>query len=180
VIEESASTALNARGEQRAEAAAVSLAEVSGYRGVASVEFLYQPDQDLLVLLEVSICLQAKHGVTEITAGVDLVKLQLYLTAGGKLQGEPPASRGHAIEVRLSAEDPDRDFESAPGTVEYLIWATGPGVRIETGLTQGDVIPAEYDSMIARIIGYGRNRAEARARVLRAQDPCLSAPVGGP
>ena len=168
VIEESASTALDARGEQRAKAAAVTLAEVSGYRGVASVEFLYQPDQDLLVFLEVNTRLQVEHAVTEITTGVDLVKLQLYLAGGGKLQGEPPASRGHAIEVRLSAEDPERDFAPAPGTVEYLIWATGPGVRIETGLAQGDVIPAEYDSMIAKIIGYGRNRSEARARVIRA------------
>src|ERR1022692_3359562 len=168
VIEESASTALDARGEQRAKAAAVSLAEVSGYRGAASVGFLYQPDQDLLVFLEVNTRLQVEHAVTEITTGADLVKLQLYLAGGGRLQGEPPASRGHAIEVRLNAEDPERDFGPAPGTIEYLAWASGPGVRIETGLAQGDVIPAEYDSMIAKIIGYGRNRSEARARVLRA------------
>src|ERR1019366_9636781 len=81
----------------------------------------------------------------------------------GRLQGEPPAWRGHAIEVRLNAEDPERDFGPAPGTIEYLAWASGPGVRIETGLAQGDVIPAEFDSMIAKIIGYGRNRSEARA-----------------
>ena len=168
VIEESASTALDARGEQRAKAAAVSLAEVSGYRGAASVGFLYQPDQDLLVFLEVNTRLQVEHAVTEITTGADLVKLQLYLAGGGRLQGEPPASRGHAIEVRLNAEDPERDFGPAPGTIEYLAWASGPGVRIETGLAQGEVIPAEFDSMIAKIIGYGRNRSEARARVVRA------------
>jgi acetyl/propionyl-CoA carboxylase alpha subunit/acetyl-CoA carboxylase carboxyltransferase component len=168
VIEESASTALDARGEQRAKAAAVALAEVSGYRGAASVEFLYQPGEDLLVFMEVNTRLQVEHAVTEITTGVDLVKLQLYLADGGLLQGEPPASRGHAIEVRLNAEDPERDFAPAPGTVEYLAWASGPGVRIETGLAQGDVIPADYDSMIAKIIGYGRNRSEAVARVIRA------------
>jgi acetyl/propionyl-CoA carboxylase alpha subunit/acetyl-CoA carboxylase carboxyltransferase component len=168
VVEESASTALDADGEQRAKAAAVALAEVSGYRGAASVEFLYQPSQDLLVFMEVNTRLQVEHAVTEITTGVDLVKLQLYLAGGGRLHGEPPASRGHAIEVRLNAEDPERDFAPAPGTIEYLAWASGPGVRIETGLAQGDVIPAEFDSMIAKIIGYGRDRSEARARVIRA------------
>jgi acetyl/propionyl-CoA carboxylase alpha subunit/acetyl-CoA carboxylase carboxyltransferase component len=168
VIEESASTALDARGEQRAKAAAVTLAEVSGYCGVASVEFLYQPGADLLVFLEVNTRLQVEHAVTELTTGVDLVKLQLDLAGGGTLAGQPPGSRGHAIEVRLNAEDPERDFAPAPGTVEYLAWATGPGVRIETGLAQGEVIPAEYDSMIAKVIGYGRNRYEAHARVVRA------------
>jgi acetyl/propionyl-CoA carboxylase alpha subunit/acetyl-CoA carboxylase carboxyltransferase component len=168
VLEESASTALGPQGEQRAKAAAVAMAEVSGYRGAASVEFLYQPDQDLLVFMEVNTRLQVEHAVTEITTGADLVKLQLYLAGGGRLRGDPPASRGHAIEVRLNAEDPERDFAPAPGTIEYLAWASGPGVRIETGLAQGDVVPAEYDSMIAKIIGYGRNRPEARARVIRA------------
>src|ERR1700677_355575 len=168
VVEESASTALDAGAEQRAKAAAVTLAEVSGYCGAASVEFLYQPAEDLLVFLEVNTRLQVEHAVTEITTGADLVKLQLYLASGGRLQGEPPASHGHAIEVRLNAEDPERGFAPAPGTVEYLAWASGPGVRIETGLAQGDVIPAGYDSMIAKIIGYGRNRSEARARVIRA------------
>ena len=168
VIEESASTALPASTQQRCQAAAVTLAQFSGYQGVASVEFLYQPDTDLLVFLEVNTRLQVEHAVTEITTGVDLVKLQLYLAGGGRLEGEPPASRGHAVEVRLNAEDPEHDFAPAPGTVEYLVWASGPGVRIETGLAQGDSIPAEYDSMIAKIIGHGRDRSEALARVSRA------------
>ncbi|MDQ6839492.1 MAG: biotin/lipoyl-binding protein, partial [Actinomycetota bacterium] len=168
VIEESASTALDASGEERARVAAVALATESGYRGAATVEFLYQPGQDRLAFLEVNTRLQVEHPVTEVTTGVDLVKLQLHIAAGGRLEGEPPPPRGHAIEVRLNAEDPERDFAPAPGTVEHLVWASGPGVRVETGLAQGDVIPAEYDSMIAKVIGYGRNRSEARARVLRA------------
>ncbi|MDQ6782058.1 MAG: biotin/lipoyl-binding protein [Actinomycetota bacterium] len=168
VIEESASTALDASGEQRAKDAAVALAEASGYRGAATVEFLYQPDEDSLAFLEVNTRLQVEHPVTEVTTGVDLVKLQLHIAAGGRLEGDPPPPRGHAIEVRLNAEDPERDFAPAPGTVERLVWATGPGVRVETGLAQGDVIPAEYDSMIAKVIGWGRSRPEARARVLRA------------
>lgn len=162
MMDESGSTALDTRGEQRAKQAAVALASHSGYHGAASVEFLYQPGADQLFFLEVNTRLQLEHAVTEITTGLDLVKLQLYLA------GEPPPPRGHAIEVRLNAEDQERDFLPAPGTVEHLVWASGPGVRIETGLAQGDTIPADYDSMIAKIIGYGRDRQEARARVLRA------------
>jgi acetyl/propionyl-CoA carboxylase alpha subunit/acetyl-CoA carboxylase carboxyltransferase component len=168
VIEESASTALDADGERRAKAAAVALTEASGYDGVASVEFLYRPDADLLVFLEVNTRLQVEHAITEVTTGVDLVKLQLHLANGGLLEGEPPEPRGHAVEVRLNAEDPERGFAPAPGVVEYLAWASGPGVRIETGLAQGDAIPAGYDSMIAKIIGFGRDRAEAWARAVRA------------
>ena len=168
VIEESASTALDAGGAERAKAAAAALARISGYHGVASVEFLYQPESDRLVFLEVNTRLQVEHAVTEVTTGLDLVKLQIYLARGGRLTGDSPAPRGHAIEVRLNAEDPQRDFTPAPGTVDYLVWASGPGVRIETGLAQGDVIPADFDSMIAKIIGFGRDRAEARARVIRA------------
>jgi acetyl/propionyl-CoA carboxylase alpha subunit/acetyl-CoA carboxylase carboxyltransferase component len=168
VIEESASTALTAAAELRARSAAIALAEITGYRGAATVEFLYQPAEDLLAFLEVNTRLQVEHPVTEVTTGVDLVKLQLHTAAGGRLVGDPPPARGHAIEVRLNAEDPERGFAPAPGTVEHLVWASGPGLRIETGLAEGDVIPAEFDSMIAKVIGFGSDRDEARARVLRA------------
>jgi acetyl/propionyl-CoA carboxylase alpha subunit/acetyl-CoA carboxylase carboxyltransferase component len=168
VIEESASSALSARGEAEAKAGAVALAGATGYRGVGTVEYLYQPEEDVLAFLEVNTRLQVEHPVTELTTGVDLVKLQILLAAGGRLEGEPPPTTGHAIEVRLNAEDPERGFAPAPGRVEYLAWPSGPGVRVETGVAQGDTIPADYDSMIAKIIGYGRDRTEARARVLRA------------
>ena len=168
VIEESASTALSPDDEQRAKEAAVNLARAAGYRGAGTVEFLYQPTEDVLAFLEVNTRLQVEHPVTEVTTGLDLVKLQVQVARGARLEGEPPAPRGHAIEVRLNAEDPDRDFAPAPGTVERLVWAAGPGVRVETGVAQGDVIPGTYDSMIAKIIGYGRDREEARAKVRRA------------
>jgi acetyl/propionyl-CoA carboxylase alpha subunit/acetyl-CoA carboxylase carboxyltransferase component len=168
VIEESASTVLSAAAEERARSAAVALAVATGYRGAGTVEFLYQPEEDLLAFLEVNTRLQVEHPVTEVTTGVDLVKLQLQVASGGRLLGEPPSARGHAIEVRLNAEDPERGFAPAPGTVEHLVWASGPGLRIETGLAEGDVIPAEFDSMIAKIIGFGSDRSEARSRVLRA------------
>ena len=131
VIEESASTALDASGEQRAKAGAVALAEVTGYRGVATVEYLYQPDEDRLAFLEVNTRLQVEHPVTEITTGVDLVKLQLYLADGGRLEGDPPPPRGHAIEVRLNAEDPERDFAPAPGGRPRS--SVGPASSYRTG-----------------------------------------------
>ncbi|MDQ2727143.1 MAG: ATP-grasp domain-containing protein [Actinomycetota bacterium] len=168
VIEESASTALSADAEERAREAAINLARSAGYRGAGTVEFLYQPAEDVLAFLEVNTRLQVEHPVTEVTTGLDLVKLQVQVARGERLEGEPPAPRGHAIEVRLNAEDPDQGFAPAPGTVERLVWAAGPGVRVETGVAQGDVIPGTYDSMIAKIIGYGQDREEARAKVRRA------------
>jgi acetyl/propionyl-CoA carboxylase alpha subunit/acetyl-CoA carboxylase carboxyltransferase component len=168
VIEESCSPALNAEQEGELRAAAVNLARATGYRNAGTVEFLYQPDEKAVSFLEVNPRLQVEHPVTEMTTGLDLVKLQLHVALGGRLDGEPPAASGHAIEARLNAEDPERGFAPAPGTVELLGLPSGPGVRVETGLAEGDVIPPEYDSMIAKVIGWGRNRAEARARLLRA------------
>ncbi|HWG74761.1 MAG TPA: biotin carboxylase N-terminal domain-containing protein [Acidimicrobiales bacterium] len=168
VIEESASTALDQASEEQAKKGAIDLARAAGYTGAGTVEFLYQPEERLLAFLEVNTRLQVEHPVTEVTTGIDLVKLQLHVARGGRLEGDAPAARGHAIEVRLNAEDPDRGFAPAPGKVERLVWAAGPGVRVETGVAQGDVIPATYDSMIAKIIGYGQDREEARARVRRA------------
>ncbi|HZD66095.1 MAG TPA: biotin carboxylase N-terminal domain-containing protein, partial [Acidimicrobiales bacterium] len=168
VVEESASTALSAELEDRIKSAAVSLAKAVGYRGAGTVEFLYRPEEDLLSFLEVNTRLQVEHPVTEFTTGIDLVKLQLQVARGGRLEGSPPPVRGHAIEVRLNAEDPAQGFAPAPGRVEHLTWAGGPGVRVETGTAQGDAIPGGYDSMVAKVIGWGQHREEARARVLRA------------
>ncbi|HZI90688.1 MAG TPA: carboxyl transferase domain-containing protein [Thermoleophilaceae bacterium] len=168
VIEESSSPALSAGQEGELQAAAVNLARSAGYRNAGTVEFLYQPDEKTFSFLEVNPRLQVEHPVTEITTGLDLVKLQLRVAMGARLDGEPPAASGHAIEARLNAEDPERDFAPSPGIVELLRLPSGPGVRVETGVAEGDAIPPEYDSMIAKVIGWGRDRAEARARLLRA------------
>ena len=112
--------------------------------------------------------LQVEHPVTELTTGIDLVKTQLQVAAGGKLAGQPPAEIGHAIEARLNAEDPDRDFAPSPGRIVRLDLPTGPGIRVDTGVSEGDTIPADFDSMIAKIIAYGRDRDEALARLRRA------------
>ena len=95
-------------------------------------------------------------------------RLQLHVAAGGRLDGEPPAERGHAVEARLNAEDPDRDFAPSPGRIARLDLPAGPGIRVDTGVSEGDTIPADFDSMIAKIIAYGRDRDEALGRLRRA------------
>ncbi|MET9019149.1 carboxyl transferase domain-containing protein [Actinopolymorpha sp. NPDC004070] len=168
VIEESASPVLSAEQADQIKGAAERLALAVGYRGAGTVEFLYRPQDDLLSFLEVNTRLQVEHPVTELTTGMDLVKAQVRIAAGGRLEGERPVESGHAIEARLNAEDPDRDFAPSPGRIALLDLPAGPGVRVDTGVSAGDTIPAEFDSMIAKIIAYGRDRDEALARLRRA------------
>ena len=169
VVEESASTALGLDHEQVLRSSATALALATGYRNAGTVEFLFQPATGTLAFLEVNPRLQVEHPVTEVTTGIDLVRLQLHVAMGGRLGPEAPPSRGHAIEVRLNAEDPDRGFAPAPGMVEVLRLPTGPGIRVDTGIAEGDVIPPEFDSMVAKIIAWGDTRDEARARIRRAR-----------
>src|SRR5581483_2648419 len=168
IIEESSSPVLPAGQAEELKAAAERLVAAAGYRGAATVEFLYRPADRVLAFLEVNTRLQVEHPVTEITTGTDLVKAMLHVAAGGKLTGPRPSERGHAIEARLNAEDPDRDFAPAPGRIALLGLPAGPGVRVDTGVRDGDSIPADFDSMIAKVIGYGRDRAEALSRLRRA------------
>ncbi|GAA1089750.1 ATP-binding protein [Tsukamurella strandjordii] len=168
VIEESASPVLGPEQVQRLKESAERLAIKVGYRGAATVEFLYHPGDDLLAFLEVNTRLQVEHPITEVTNSFDLVRAQLHVASGGKLDGERPTERGHAIEARLNAEDPDRDFAPAPGRIALLDLPAGPGIRIDTGVSQGDTIPADFDSMIAKVIAYGSDRDEALGRLRRA------------
>jgi acetyl/propionyl-CoA carboxylase alpha subunit/acetyl-CoA carboxylase carboxyltransferase component len=168
IIEESASPVLSADQVLGLKQSAESLALAVGYCGAATVEFLYHPGDKSFAFLEVNTRLQVEHPVTESTTGVDLVKLQLHVASGGKLTGPQPAERGHAIEARLNAEDPDRDFAPSPGRIARLDLPAGPGIRVDTGVSEGDTIPADFDSMIAKIIAYGHDRAEALGRLRRA------------
>ncbi|WP_048876635.1 acetyl/propionyl/methylcrotonyl-CoA carboxylase subunit alpha, partial [Saccharomonospora saliphila] len=168
VIEESSSPLLDAEQTHELKTSAERLALAVGYRGAATVEFLYHPGERLFAFLEVNTRLQVEHPITEATTGMDLVKAQLHVAGGGTLDGERPAELGHAVEARLNAEDPDRDFAPAPGRISLLRLPAGPGVRVDTGVSEGDTIPADFDSMIAKIIAYGRDRAEALARLRRA------------
>jgi len=168
IIEESASPVLSPAQAQELKAAAERLALAVDYRGAGTVEFLYHPGDRIFAFLEVNTRLQVEHPITESTTDFDLVKAQLHVAAGGKLTGEVPAEVGHAIEARLNAEDPDRDFAPAPGRIVRLGLPSGPGIRVDTGVSEGDTIPADFDSMIAKIIAYGRTRDEALARLRRA------------
>jgi len=179
VIEESASPVLSPEQTQELKTSAERLAIAVGYCGAATVEFLYHPGDRLFAFLEVNTRLQVEHPITESTTGVDLVKLQLHVASGGKLTGEPPAERGHAIEARLNAEDPDRDFAPSPGRIARLDLPAGPGIRVDTGVSEGDTIPAEFDSMIAKIIAYGRDRDEALGRLRRAMSQTTVIIEGG-
>jgi acetyl/propionyl-CoA carboxylase alpha subunit/acetyl-CoA carboxylase carboxyltransferase component len=168
VLEEAPSPALSPEQDQEIRAAAVRLSEAAKYHNAGTVEFLYQPETRTFAFMEMNTRLQVEHPVTECTTGLDLVKLQIHIARGGKLEGEPPHTTGHAIEVRLNAEDPDNNFGPAPGVVERFRNLTGPGIRVETGIAEGDAVAAEFDSMIAKIIGYGRDRKEALSRLQRA------------
>ena len=167
VLEEAPSPALSPEQDQGLREAAVLLSRAAGYRNAGTVEFLYQPEKQRFFFMEMNTRLQVEHPVTECTTGLDLVKLQIHVARGGRLVGEPPRTTGHAIEVRLNAEDPDNGFAPAPGTIERFRVLTGPGVRVDTGVAEGDAVPAEFDSMIAKIIAYGQNRKEALSRLQR-------------
>ncbi|GII77973.1 fused acetyl/propionyl-CoA carboxylase subuit alpha/methylmalonyl-CoA decarboxylase subunit alpha [Sphaerisporangium rufum] len=168
IIEESASPVLGPAQVAELKASAERLALAVDYRGAATVEFLYHPGDELFAFLEVNTRLQVEHPITEATTGFDLVKAQLQVASGGRLTGAPPPERGHAIEARLNAEDPDRDFAPAPGRIARLDLPAGPGIRVDTGVSEGDTIPADFDSMIAKIIAYGHDRDEALGRLRRA------------
>ncbi|MDX6740917.1 carboxyl transferase domain-containing protein [Actinocorallia sp. A-T 12471] len=179
IIEESASPVLSPEQVTELKTSAERLAIAVGYRGAATVEFLYHPGERLFAFLEVNTRLQVEHPITESTTGFDLVKAQLHVASGGRLEGAPPAERGHAVEARLNAEDPDRDFAPSPGRIARFDLPVGPGIRVDTGFAEGDVIPADFDSMIAKIIAYGRDREEALGRLRRAMQQTTVVIEGG-
>ena len=168
ILEEAPSPVLSPAQDAELRNAAVRLCQLAGYRNAGTVEFLYEADTKTFSFMEINTRLQVEHPVTECTTGLDLVKLQIHVARGGRLLGDPPKAAGHAIEVRLNAEDPDNAFAPAPGLIERFKIPTGPGIRIDTGVAEGDSVPAEFDSMIAKVIGYGRDRKEAISRLQRA------------
>ena len=179
VLEESASPALTPEQEHEVMSAAQRLALQAGYRNAGTVEFLYQPAERLFSFMEVNTRLQVEHPVTEEVTGLDLVKLQLHVAGGGQLEGDPPQRIGHAVEARLNAEDPALGFAPAPGRLALLRLPTGPGIRVDTGVAEGDVIPPEFDSMIGKLIAWGRDRNEAIARLRRAVADTVAVVDGG-
>jgi acetyl/propionyl-CoA carboxylase alpha subunit/acetyl-CoA carboxylase carboxyltransferase component len=165
LVEESRSPVLGAEQEAGLRAAATALVHAAGYCGAGTVEFVYQPADETFAFVGVNARLQSDHPVTEATTGLDLVKLQLLVADGEPLVGETPPHSGHAIEARLNVEDADQGFAPAPGTVVLLNLPSGPGIRVDTGIASQDVIPPGYDSMVAKIIAWGKDRPEALSRL---------------
>ncbi|AXY51368.1 acetyl-CoA carboxylase [Rhodococcus ruber] len=168
VIEESASPLLTKEQADHLRSVSADLVRAAGYCGAGTVEYLYQPDLKIFTFLEVNTRLQVEHPITEATTGIDLVKLQILVASGETLPGDCPPEFGHAVEARLNAEDADNGFAPAPGSVQLLKFPLGSGLRVDTGIAQGDVIPPDYDSMVAKIIAWGRDRDEALARLRTA------------
>ncbi|MCW2849459.1 MAG: ATP-grasp protein, partial [Marmoricola sp.] len=179
VIEESSSPLLSPEQNEELKVSAERLAQAVGYVGAGTVEFLYHPGEKTFAFLEVNTRLQVEHSITEVTTDIDLVKAQIEVAQGGHLVGPKPIEVGHAIEARLNAEDPDRDFAPSPGRIMHLDLPSGPGIRVDTGVAEGDTIPPDFDSMIAKIIAYGRTRDEALARLRRAMSSTTVVIEGG-
>ena len=169
VIEEAPSSMLTAELRRAMGEAAVQAAKAVNYVGAGTVEFLLDGDQNFY-FLEMNTRLQVEHTVTEEVTGLDLVALQLDVAAGKPLPlgQEDLRITGHAIEVRLYAEDPRNEF--LPQTGDVLLWkpAGGEGVRVDAGIASGGVVSSYYDPMVAKIIAYGADREEARRRLIRA------------
>ncbi len=164
IVEESPATVLPPDTEQALRDAAVRLCQAAQYTNVGTVEFLYDADRDRFWLLEVNPRLQVEHAVTEMTTGIDLVGLQIALARGERVREAPPA-RGHAIGVRLNAEDPASDFAATPGEVRLLHVPSRSHLRFDSGVGADEPIPAEYDSMFGRFMAWGDTRDEAVRRL---------------
>ena len=176
LVEEAPAPGLSADDRRHLHEMAVRIATAAGLRNAATAEFLRAPDGSFY-FLEVNTRLQVEHGVTELVAGLDIVREQLWLAAGAPLSDAVLAAAaraaepsGHAIEVRLSAEDPSRDFAPTPGRVRRWIMPAGPGVRVDTAIEPGTRVPAEYDNLIAKVMVHAGDRPAAIARLRRALD----------
>lgn len=168
VIEEAPCPILPEETAQIAMISAERLAELAGYRGVATAEFLYRPDTHALCFLEVNSRLQVEHTVTELVTGADLVQAQIDIARGLPWRNPGAIVHGHAIEVRLNAEDPERGFAPAPGLVRLFRTPAGPGIRVDSGVTEGTAIAPDFDSMIAKVMAWAPTRPQALARLQRA------------
>ena len=171
LIEESPSPAVTPEMRDAIGAAAVEGARKVGYRGAGTIEFLLD-GEGRFYFMEMNTRIQVEHPVTEEVTAIDLVKEQILVAAGEKLSvgQEDIEIKGHAIECRINAEDPDNDFAPSPGRIESLNIPGGPGVRVDTHIYAGYLIPPYYDSMLAKLICHGVDRAEAIARMRRALD----------
>jgi len=168
LLEESPSTALDAATREAMESAVERACTAIGYQNAGTFEFLVGSDGSFY-FIEVNCRLQVEHPVSELVTGIDIVREQVRLASGEKLEltGRAPR-RGHAIEVRINAEDPAHGFLPAPGIVSTFVPPLGAGVRVDTAVKEGSEIPPFYDSMIAKVIVWDETRPRAIARAIRA------------
>ena len=166
LVEESPSPIVDGPLRERIRDAAVGIAAAAGYVNAGTIEFLVE-EGGSFYFMEMNARLQVEHPVTEMVTGLDLVRLQILVAMGEAVEVEPDM-RGHAIECRLNAEDPYRDFLPGPGTVTRYRPPGGPFVRIDSGVEEGRRVAGDYDSMFAKLIAWGEDRETARRRILRA------------
>jgi acetyl-CoA carboxylase biotin carboxylase subunit len=169
LLEESPSPCVTPEQREEVGRLVAGIAAAAGYRNAGTIEML-RSDQGELFFMEMNTRLQVEHPVTELTTGLDLVELQLRVAANQALplsQDEVTYS-GHAIEARINAEDPELDFRPCPGTITALELPSGEGIRVDTHLRCGDTISPHYDSMVAKVIAHGADRAQAIGRLKAA------------
>ncbi len=178
LIEESPSPALDEKLRKKMGDVAVKAAKAANYRGVGTIEFLLDANGQFY-FMEMNTRIQVEHPVTEMVTFIDLIKEQIRLAHGGKLKTrqEDVKFRGHAMECRINAEDPDNNFMPSPGKIEELNLPGGFGVRIDTHIYPGYVIGPHYDSMVAKLIVHNKNREETIRTMLRALDEFHVAPI---
>jgi acetyl-CoA carboxylase biotin carboxylase subunit len=174
VLEESPSPALDDGLRREMGETAVRAMQAAGYTNAGTVEFLLDKDQRFY-FLEVNARLQVEHPVTELVTGVDLVRQQILIAAGADLAfaQEDLAQRGHAIECRIYAEDPRRNFLPSGGRIAFLREPRGPGVRFDSGIFEGFEVPVFYDPILAKLIVWAEDREAARRRMAAALDDCV-------
>ncbi len=174
LIEEAPAPCLSERLRRDLHAAAVQLATYLGYRSLGTVEFLVDASHEAFYFLEVNPRLQVEHPVTEATSGLDLVAEQIAVAEGRpmRLRQEEVALFGHAIECRVNAEDPENNFQPCPGIVRRAVLPVGEGIRVDTALQAGTVVPPYYDSLVAKLIASGPDRYAALARMRDALGRC--------
>jgi acetyl-CoA carboxylase biotin carboxylase subunit len=169
VLEEAPCSFVDAEMRRRMGEVAVKVGKAANYFNAGTVEFLVDA-QNTFYFLEMNTRLQVEHPVTEMVTGIDLVQLQIRVAAGEPLpyRQEEIILRGHAIELRVYAEDPDNNFFPSPGRITRLISPSGPGIRRDSGMYEGWVVPLDYDPLLAKLIGYGENRTQVINRLRRA------------
>jgi acetyl-CoA carboxylase, biotin carboxylase subunit len=169
VVEEAPSPVVDPNMRRRMGEVAVRVAQAAGYTNAGTVEFLVDQQKNFY-FLEMNTRLQVEHPVTELVTGLDLVHLQIRIAAGERLPfaQHDVQIRGHAIECRVYAEDPDNNYFPSPGKITLLLQPSGPGIRRDSGMYEGWTVPMDYDPLLAKLIGYGSDRDQAISRVTRA------------